>query len=85
MSTEKAKATVSDICRAVANKDGLQTQFYNLSAYLSSSIDQLLGDLLFALQRFQPNSPERPTALYAIDGLLRLKIDFRQGEGVHCG
>ena len=55
---------------------------YKQSERLSSAIDQLLAGLLFGLQYPHLSPPERATVLDCLDGLLRLKIDIRQGKGV---
>ena len=63
----------------------LQTQCYNLPGFLSSSIGQLLGSLMFGLQCLHHGSPEQISTLNAIDSLLRLKIDLKQLEGRDYG
>jgi hypothetical protein len=84
MRPQKAMATACDSAQTVANRKHSRTTSYFKPEYLSNKIDLLLGNLLLALQCFRP-SLERTAVLYAIDGLLRLKIEIRQRDGVRCG
>ena len=77
MRAETARAAVSP----TAPRKHFQTQYYNLPGFMSSSIGQLLGSLMFGLQCLHNGSPEQISTLNAIDSLLRLKIDLKQFEG----
>lgn len=79
MSTVKQKAAA---LTATSRQPQKLIKSYKQPECLSSTIDQLLAGLLFGLQYPHLSSPERATVLDAIDGLLRLKIDIRQGKEV---
>jgi len=85
MSPEKAMATALFVSESMANKNNLQSQIYNRPSYLSSSIDLLLGNLLFALHWPHLNKTEKAMVLDCVDGLSRLKVDLRQDKGVRGG
>jgi hypothetical protein len=84
MRAEKTMATAPLSSEPMAKRTTLPTESYHRPECLSNKIDLLLGNLLFALQ-YLSNSREGATVLYAIDGLLRLKIDITHREGVGCG
>ncbi len=85
MNPQKAMAIVLKTCEAMANKNNLRSQFYNTTENFSSQIDYLLAGFVFVLQDHNLSSPEQATALIFLDSLLRLKIGFKQAEGVRCG
>jgi hypothetical protein len=80
MIQKKEKATPA---RAAQNEITQSKQYHNRFA-MSNKIDLLLGNLLIALECLSAPR-EGATVLYAIDGLLRLKIDITHREGVDCG
>ncbi len=80
MRRQKEGATAA----TMAPKETLQSQCYRSRLQKSSTINQILASLLFALQNQRLTSSERTAILDSVEGLIRLKIELGLLKGVCC-